>query len=104
MKNEHNKIAPVFTKWKDTVALSDAEVNMWIEKIEDWIRGRVATVMNENQRDCYRECAKYIAALGEVKESLGEIGAKSKIMKHYKTQYSRRRAFHKELRDFGMLT
>ena len=55
-----------------------------------------------NKRKYYGECAKYIAAFGEVNESLGRTGVKAQIMERYKVEYSRRRAFHDELRSFGM--
>ena len=55
-----------------------------------------------NRRNYYGEYAAFIAALGETKESRGEWNGKAKLMEYYKTMYSRRRAFHEELRKFGM--
>lgn len=59
--------------------------------------------MENNRRNYYNECAAFIAALGEVKESLGERNGKSMLMNEYKTAYPRRRSFHEELRRFGMM-
>ena len=59
--------------------------------------------MSENRRNYYGECAAYIAALGEVRESLGEAGAKQRIMTDYKEKYSRRNAFRAELRGYGWI-
>jgi len=59
--------------------------------------------MGANRRNYYGECAAFIAALGEVKESRGELNGKEKLMEAYKDAYSRRRAFHEELRRFGMI-
>lgn len=63
---------------------------------------RVKGIMESNRRNYYGECAAFIAALGEVKESRGEWNVKANLMEYYKTMYSRRRAFHEELRKFGM--
>ena len=58
--------------------------------------------MDANRRTYYGECAAFIAALGEVKESRGLNRAKMQIMEQYKKEYSRKRAFHQELRYYGM--
>lgn len=58
--------------------------------------------MEHNRRNYYGECAAFVAALGEVEESRGEPGAKKRIMEEYRSAYSRRTAFHQELRAFGM--
>ena len=43
-----------------------------IRKIEKLLEKRTAGIMEANRRNYYGECAAYIAALGEVKESLGD--------------------------------
>ena len=58
--------------------------------------------MENNRRNYYGECAGFIAALGEVMESNGEEGAKNRLLEQYRYKYSRRRAFHEELRRYGM--
>ena len=47
-------------------------------------------------------CAAFIAAFGEVQESLGNPNAKAQIMNQYQSEYSRRTAFHRELKAYGM--
>lgn len=47
--------------------------------------------MEANRRNYYGECAAFIAALGEVKESQGAENAKAAIMNSCKTEYARRR-------------
>ena len=84
------------------VEISEDTVDMWIENIKSWITLRVYAIMNANRRNYYGECAAFIAAYGEVLESRGKAGAKERLMQHYKAEYSRRRAFHEELRRFGM--
>lgn len=101
-KSENDLFFDIFIKWKDAVLLSDKEKVLWLDKIETWIKRRVTAIMNGSKRNYYGECAMYIAAFGEVKESLSNKGVKAIIMEQYKTEYSRRRAFHEELRRYGM--
>lgn len=92
----------LFCQWKRSVEISDNQREEWLGKIDKWINFRVEGIMDGNHRNYYGECAAYIAAFGEVQESLGILGAKSDIMERYKSAYSRRRAFHQELRGYGM--
>ena len=92
----------LFCQWKDNVQLPESKRIKWLNKIEQWIQFRVQGIMENNRRNYYGECASFIAAYGEVQESLGCVAAKSRIMGKYKSEYSRRRAFHQELRTYGM--
>lgn len=92
----------LFCQWKRNVQISDEQREAWLDKIEKWIGLRVTGIMNGNYRNYYGECASYIAAFGEVQESMGIPGGKARIMERYKGEYSRRRAFHQELRRYGM--
>lgn len=49
----------------------------------------------------YGECASYIAAIGEIREYLGERGGKQMLMSRYAAEYSRRSAFRTELQNYG---
>lgn len=83
--------------------MEDEYVETVLYKIEGLIEKRSDGIMSENRRNYYGECASYIAALGEVKESLGEKGAKQRILTEYKNKYSRRTAFRAELKKYGWL-
>lgn len=89
-------------KWKKNIELSKGQKQDYLQWIEKLIKKRVNGIMEANRRNYYGECASYIAAFGEVVESQGEPGAKQRILLDYKEQYSRRRAFHEELRKYGM--
>lgn len=91
-----------FKKWKENVEMSEAQRQDYLQWIEKLIKKRVDGIMEANRRNYYGECASYIAALGEVLESQGQQGAKQRILLDYKEMYSRRRAFHEELRKYGM--
>jgi hypothetical protein len=90
-----------FDKWKLQTALPENARALWTAKIEQWIALRVSAIMDANRRNYYGECAEFIAALGEVQESV-RPGYKDSLMQQYRMDYSRRRAFHDELRRYGM--
>lgn len=75
----------------------------YLKRGERLVEKRVEGIMEGNYRKYYGECAGYIAALGEVMESRGIMNGKQKMMFEYKQCYSRRRAFHEELRNYGMM-
>lgn len=100
--NMQGVFCELFNQWKISVKITEKERNAWLNRIDRWIAFRVAGIMDKNHRKYYGECASFIAALGEVQESWGDIRAKFRIMEHYRCEYSRRRAFHQELRNYGM--
>ena len=93
----------VFAHWRDTVVIPEEKQKKWLEMINGWISLRVEAIMNANRRNYYGECASFVAALGEVLESRGKMGAKNALMEEYRMKYSRRRAFHDDLRSYGMM-
>ena len=101
-QNPENFFLEVFGKWRETVVIPEEEQEKWLVKIDKWISLRVEAIMNANRRNCYEECAAFVAALGEVLESRGKKGAKNALMEKYRMEYNRRRAFHEELRRYGM--
>lgn len=91
-----------FCDWKSTISMSREEKEMYLQWVENLIEKRTKGIMEGNHRRFYSECAGYIAALGEVKEAMGVLNGKQKMLEAYKALYSRRSAFHNELRAFGM--
>lgn len=91
-----------FSRWKKRVSMPLEEEERILGKVETWIEARTRGIMEGNYRKHYGECAAFIAALGEAMESRGERGGKARVMEKYRSAYSRRSAFHKELRALGM--
>ena len=91
-----------FETWKNNVVLPENVSESWLEMIDKWIALRISAIMEANRRSYYDECAAFIAAYGEVLESMGKPGEKERIMQQYKEKYWRRRSFLSELRSFGM--
>lgn len=101
--NENALFCELFLKWKSIVQMEPDVRTCAIKQIGDLLKKRTEGIMNANRRNYYGECAAYIAALGEVQESLGDIGAKQRLMRSYKDNYSRRIAFRAELRNYGLI-
>ncbi len=89
-------------RWKKTVPLSNGERTELLEWAESLVTKRVKGIMEGNHRNYYGECAAYIAALGEAKESGGEPDGKQATMLKYMEAYNRRSAFRQEMRSYGM--
>lgn len=101
-ENSTELFQEMFDQWREHIEITEAEQEEWLKRVGAWLSLRVEAIMNANRRNYYGECAAFVAALGEVKESRGRIGAKADIMEDYRMNYSRRRAFHDELRKYGM--
>lgn len=92
-----------FDKWKKHTSMEPTDREYILKRLDSWISMRVEGIMQSNRRRYYSECAAFIAALGEVNESLGIRNGKALIMKQYRKKYSRRSAFRAELKQFGMI-
>lgn len=87
--------------WKGENELQESS-SYYLDIMEIMMRNRVAAIMKDNRRNYYEECAIFIAAIGEVRESLGQVGAKQELMMSYRKQYYRKRNFTKALRVYGL--
>lgn len=100
---ENDLFYQLFLQWKSMVQMEPDIRNRVIKRITALLEKRTAGIMDANRRNYYGECAAYIAALGEVRESAGEMGAKQKLMTSYKEKYPRRSAFREEMRQYGWI-
>ncbi len=101
--NENELFCQLFLKWKSMAQMESDMRERAVKRITALLEKRTAGIMDANRRNYYGECAAYIAALGEVRESLGELGAKQKLMTSYKDKYTRRSAFREEMRNYGWI-
>lgn len=91
-----------FQSWKEGVDVPESDCEAWLQRMDRWISLRVCAIMDANRRNYYGECAAFVAALGETLQSRGNAGAKEALMQRFRQAYSRRRAFHQALREYGM--
>ena len=101
-ENDMELFRRCFNRWKSLHHLSAEQEKSYLSAVEKMVDNYVSTTVSEQQRKWYAEAAAYAAALGEVKESLGEAGGKQRTMQKYKEQFPRHNAFHGELRNYGM--
>jgi len=92
----------VFHVWRAHHGCGEQEQAELLLEMERLVDLRLDGIMSANRRNYYAECAAYVAGLAEVKASRGEASGKQEVLQAYKARYSRRRAFHEELRRFGM--
>ena len=91
-----------WNRWKRTVPLSREQREALLGWAEGLVTKRVQGIMEGNHRNYYGECAAYIAALGEARESGGEPNGKQATMAKYMEAYNRRSAFRQVMRGYGM--
>lgn len=91
-----------FESWKADITINPDTRSKWISTIDKWIRSYVSRIVGNTERSSYSACAAYIAAFGEMLESLGNYGAKQTLLQEYKLQYPRHRAFISELVQYGL--
>ncbi len=101
--SENTLFCQLFSKWKSIVQMASDVREHAIKKITVLLEKRTEGIIDANRRNYYEECAAYIAALGEVRESMGEAGAKQRLMTAYKDKYPRRSAFREEMRNYGWI-
>lgn len=90
-----------FYKWKQYIKIDDNQKKQYLQIIKEEIIEYADQIVRNKHRKEYYECAGYIAALGEVEESLG-LNSKQEKMLEFKEKYPRHIAFHSELRKYGM--
>ena len=101
--SESDLFCQLFLQWKSMVQMESDVRERTLKRISVLLEKRTEGIMSANRRNYYWECAAYIAALGEVRESMGEIGAKQRLMTLYRDKYTRRSAFREEMRSYGWI-
>ena len=89
-------------KHRNLIPIPEESKPELMQELQNLLASHTKQVMENNQRAQYEECAAFAAALGEILEAGGTNNAKQELLLAYKAEYSRRIAFHRELRAFGM--
>ena len=80
--------------------MASDSVNSYVEWLESVISKRVDGIVGGKYRKSYYKAALLIAALGEVKESLGTKLAKNFIINEYLKKFPRHTSFRGELKEY----
>lgn len=93
-----------FRSWKAVHGLSVTEEQAanYLASLEEMIDRRFRAIVSGQHRNHYGSVAALAAALGEVKASRGEHGAKEKLLLKYREEFPRHSALHGDLRSYGM--
>ena len=91
-----------FSKWKGRQAISEEQAERYLVQLNRLIHMRVKAIISGQHRGHYGNVAALAAALGEVKESRGELSAKNRILLNYRAEFPKHYSFHAELRVYGM--
>lgn len=94
-----------FCSWKESHGaneITEETADRYLASLEKLIDMRVKAIISGQHRSHYGSVAALGAALGEVKESRGEAGAKRRLLLGYKEEFPRHSSFHQELRAYGM--
>ena len=102
-KDETELFKNLLLRWKEMTPMEPETQDKALKKIETLLEKRIAGIMDANRRNYYGECAAFLAALGETKESLGEIHAKQNLMTNYKNKYPRRSSFRSAMKEYGWI-
>lgn len=103
-KGETDAFWECFQHWKEVYAqeVTKEQTGDYLAALEKMIDKRVHGIVSGQHRNHYESVAALAAALGEVKESRGEAGAKEIQLQKYREEFPRHSALHGELRSYGM--
>ncbi len=97
-----DSLEKAFSKWKARQVVSADQAEKYLAQLNRLIHMRVEAIVSGQHRGHYGNVAALAAALGEVRESRGELFAKSRILLDYKAEFPRHSSFHAKLRAYGM--
>jgi hypothetical protein len=90
----------IFCLWKSNYIITKQEMTSYVDWLESVIDMRINGIVGGKDRSKYDDVALLAAALGELKESLGERNAKITVMDKYTKKYSRYTSFKGALRGY----
>lgn len=94
-----------FCRWRENHGANEIGEELerrYLASLEKLIDIRVKAIISGQYRAHYGSVAALAAALGEVKESRGDQGAKNRLLLGYREMFPRHSSFHEELRRYGM--
>ncbi len=90
----------IFCLWKVNYRLALNDTKPYVEWLKTVVDKRIDGIVGGKYRSKYNDVALLAAAVGEVKESLGEKRAKNIIIETYLKRYSRHTAFRGALKEY----
>lgn len=82
-----------FQRWKSYFPMEQKEREYYLAWAEKIIYSRADAIVGGQHRNHYWKSAQLLAVVGEIKEDMGEVGAKEKIYAEYKQKFPRHSSF-----------
>ena len=89
-----------FQRWKQYFPMELKEREGYLAWAEKIVYSRADALVGGQHRNHYCEAAQLLAIVGEVKESMGDCGAKGRIFAEYKCKFPRHSSFQKEMKQY----
>lgn len=89
-----------FQRWKQYFPMEQQMKVDYLEWAEKIVHSRADAIVGGKHRDHYQEVAILLAMVGEIREQMGEAGARREIFALYKRKFPRHSAFWAEMRRY----
>ena len=89
-----------FQRWKKYFRMSEKEKSIFLSWAEEIVYSRTDAIVSGQHRRHYGEGAQLLALVAEIKEGMGELGAKQMIFQEYKKKFPRHSSFQAEMRSY----
>lgn len=89
-----------FQRWKAYFRISQKEKEPYLKWAEKIVYSRADAIVSGQHRRQYGEVAELLALVAEIKESMGEKGAKLKIFQEHKKKFPRHSSFQAEMKRY----
>ena len=87
-------------RWKEHHPVTPLLREAALERLEPLLSYRTEAIVRNGRRNYYRECARWLAALGMIQEANGAWNAQNAIIDRYEARYPRHSAFRRELESY----
>ena len=89
-----------FQRWKQYFQMEPKEKSAYLQWAEKIVYSRADAIVSGQHRGSYASAAVLLAAVAEVKESVGEEGIRAEIFAEYKKKFPRHSSFQAEMRTY----
>lgn len=89
-----------FQRWKQYFPMEQKEREEYLAWAEKIIYSRADAIVGGQHRNHYCEVVQLLAMVGEIKESMGNSGAKEKIFAEYRSKFPRHSSFQREMKNY----
>lgn len=89
-----------FQRWKVYFPMDEEKKKRYLAWAEKIVYSRADAIVSGQHRNHYGQVAVLLAMVGEIKEGMGETGAKNRIFADYKSKFPRHSSFQREMKTY----